>query len=88
MDTTEIWILCVFIWIVAFAIWVGVGDGIKVLFCKHDYEEVYRHESYDRKEDMETGLTNGIDVGYVCKKCKKVKCASVTFQPICERNRS
>lgn len=88
METVDVWFICGFVWIFAFIIGICVGDGIRVLFCRHDYEEVYRHESYDRKEDLEAGLTNGIDIGYVCKKCKKTKCISATFQPICERNRN
>ena len=88
MDTTEIWVLCIFVWFFCFVVGCCTGDGIRVLFCKHDYEEVYRHDSYDRKEDMEAGLTNGVDIGFVCKKCKKSKCVSTTFQPICERNKA
>lgn len=88
MEAIDVWFTCGFVWVFAFIIGLCVGDGIKTLFCRHDYEEVYRHDSYDREKDMETGLTNGVDIGFVCKKCKKSKCVSTTFQPIGERNRA
>lgn len=79
-----IYIIVAFVsWLLWLAIWTGCN--IKEWFCRHDYEEQYRYPSYERKEDLKNWITNWVDVGYICKKCKKVKKSSITFRPICNR---
>ena len=74
-------------WAFTLAIWAALWSesSLKSICCKHDYEEQYRAPSYERKEDVANWLENWVDIGYVCKKCKKPKTVSLTFKPISKR---
>lgn len=86
MDTGWIVLLCLLVGAVAFIIGAMVtAEGLKNLFCKHDWEEVYKANSYQKEGDIEKGLTNWVDIGFICKKCKAVKRSSITFYPIEDR---
>jgi hypothetical protein len=51
--------LCLLVGVVAFVIGAIVtAEGLKNLFCRHDWEEVYKANSYQKEGDIEKGLTN------------------------------
>ena len=86
---TELIVLCsVFGWFIIFILWCCCNQWIRSFFCKHEWEEVFRNETYQREDDIEKWLKWWVDIWYVCKKCKRQKENSFVFTPINDRMNS
>jgi len=85
MPTALIIACSIFWWLILIVIWACLDKWFCEFFCKHEYEEVYRADSYCKESDVDKWLKWWVDIWYVCKKCKKVKTASIEFTPINDR---